>query len=156
MNRIGKIKCSPEFIEDILKKDTSFYGHPGLAWAARREIFDRLGFLDRIILPATDLFMLRAFYDCEEDYYNEEMDMYFPNWACQRYFIEWSEKMREIVRGSVYYTNGFVFHLWHGKLQKRVSNPLVEILRKYNLKKILELEKVAVGSGQQKKRICIN
>lgn len=89
-------------------------GHPGYVWAARRSIFENIGFYDRMILGTGDAVLLEAFYSPLSCSVNAHASLKMKI-DIERY----AESLYSFVRGSVYYCNGAVFHLWHGDFKNR-------------------------------------
>jgi len=89
-------------------------GHTGYAWAARRRLFDKVGFYDRLLSGRGDKFMANAFYG----YWDIEYDL-MVSAPLRRDLKRWFEPMAAKVRGSVYFTPGTLFHLWHGNPRDR-------------------------------------
>ena len=87
---------------------------PGFVFAGRRRIFDKLKFFDCHIIGSGDSFMVNAFY-------NEDI-ISFDNIPSEEFRLvmqQWRERMYGEVKGSVYYTRGKIFHLWHGNTKNR-------------------------------------
>lgn len=99
------------------------HGHSGFVWAARREIFDECGFYDRLILGSGDLMMSYAFYGHKFNY--------IRNLSSELMQLDqdvWFEKVYNVVKGSVYFTPGLIFHLWHGNVVDKLHDERFEIL----------------------------
>jgi hypothetical protein len=88
---------------------------PGLAWAARREILDAVGFYDALILGSGDRAFLSAAYGRHEDCV-EKLRM---NEAQARHYLAWAEAVAERFQGDVVALPGAVLHLWHGERKDR-------------------------------------
>ena len=91
------------------------FGHPGLAWTARRETIDSIdGLFDRHPIGSGDTMMAISFWgDWKARYlrkYNEPM---------RRAIFEWGKKAHERVRGNVGFVDAAVSHLWHGSRESR-------------------------------------
>lgn len=91
-------------------------GHPGFAWAARRETIDAIGGLyDRHVLGSGDSIMTLAFMqDIESHPYFERFSGPFRR-ACK----EWCKRASPIVSRRVGYVPGVIRHLWHGAREDR-------------------------------------
>jgi hypothetical protein len=96
----------------IEKNDNS--GHPGFAWAARREIFDKIGFYDRLILGSADAIMSDSFY-CSA--INIPLDLKYGEMS--KDLTKWCKECFKIVRGDISYCKGTIIHLWHGRYKNR-------------------------------------
>jgi len=116
----------------ILRRSMHFYGHTGFAWAARREVFQKNGFFDQIILPASDMLIARAFFESDDFENNEEVESYVINDACKKSFLKWAKEINKIVKGSVYFTVGDIMHLWHGAQSDRSYSVLLKALKENN------------------------
>jgi hypothetical protein len=99
----------------ILGGSAAFFGHVGLVWAARKEIFEEDGLFDKIVFPNVDLWMAYAFYGSRagEEYFQ------YSHQFIKKSYSEWLEKIYQKVKGSVYYTDGTILHLWHGANKDR-------------------------------------
>ncbi len=98
---------------------TGYVGHPGFAWAARRETLGKHRFCDRMILGSADLVMCWGMYDCQ-------LRTSMPSWLdkfCSQAQIRdlsaWKERFHADVQGSVSFVSGRAFHMWHGTLEHR-------------------------------------
>lgn len=106
--------------------------HPGYAWAMRREVWDKLdGLLDISILGAGDHHMAWAFVG--KPYQG------IHGAASQAYKDEcwkWLANARDVVKGSVGYTDGMLMHFWHGRKgdRKYVERWDILVRNKYNPK----------------------
>src|SRR3989339_482669 len=111
-------------------------GHPGFAWAGRREIFDKIKFYDKFILASGDTFMAYAFYSQKSTMsITQNTNMQIED------FSSWQEKCFNLVAGNVFYTNGVVFHLWHGKTKNRRYEEIRFILKENNFNPLKDVIK---------------
>ena len=94
-------------------------GHPGFAWAARRSVLARHGFYDRHILGSGDRIMSWAMYGFHEFLEVQKLYGTLCSQAQAVDAIEWSRRFFADVRGSVFFTNGPIFHLGHGSMLNR-------------------------------------
>lgn len=113
---------------DILEKPVDYYGQSGLAWAARRDVFEDLGLLDKSPLPILDSFMANLFY---RNKFNEQCE-YFSSKAMKESFLQWAEKIKIKSKNSVHFTHGTVLHLWHGKMENRNYRECARIAKEYD------------------------
>ena len=89
-------------------------GHPGFAWAARREVMDVAGFYDRSIIGGGDRIMLNGF---TGHYVGVGKKM--PT-AMVDDVKAFGKKLTPLVGPSnVSYTPGVVLHIWHGNRADR-------------------------------------
>ena len=102
------------------------HGQPGLAWAGRRKIFDKLNFYDQHILGAGDLLMAHAFYDSDNKMLLKKLSAGLKETYCS-----WRRKIYKEVKGSVYFTDGQIIHLWHGQRKNRLYGEIDYVLGRY-------------------------
>lgn len=104
------------------------FGHPGYAWAYRREAIEAMGsgmggpFLDTAILGAADHHMCLALVGLAKNS--------LPNGINKAYRDEvygWQERVKTL-RQDVGYVNGTILHHWHGKKKQRKYRERWEIL----------------------------
>jgi len=123
----------------ILAKTIHEYGHAGLAWAARREIFQKNGLFDKSLLSAVDMLMAHLFYNNK---LGKDCDYYVID-SIKRSLQEWSEEIYPKIKGSVYYADGAILHLWHGAMERRNNEHCKAILNKYNFDPKTDIKKDA-------------
>lgn len=99
-------------------------GHPGYVWAARRSVFEKIGFYDRMVLGTADAVLFEAFYSPVSCITNIHSSL-----KMKVDIRKYAESLYSIVRGSVYYCNGSVFHLWHGDFTNRRYSNRYSILK---------------------------
>ncbi len=106
--------------------------HPGFAWAARRSVLARHGFYDRHILGSGDRIMSWAMYGFHE--FPEVQKLYGTLYSKAQVVdaLDWSRRFFADVRGSVFFTKGPLFHLWHGSRLNRRYIERQSILRDAN------------------------
>jgi len=123
----------------VIEERYTHNGHVGFAWAARRETLERIGFFDRTPCHNADTLMARMFYGSNITIKT------IPDKLILDY-EKWGETVLREVAGSVYYTPGFVFHLWHGKFTDRgYSNMFVNILKEFDFDPASDISKNADG-----------
>jgi len=103
--------------------DFFIHGHSGFAWAARREIFNKHGFYDRLILGSGDLMMAHTFYGHKFNYIRS-----LSSEPMQLDQDVWFEEIYNIVKSNVYFVPGLIFHLWHGDKINKLHDERFEIL----------------------------
>ena len=111
-------------------KNMSLYGLSGLAWAARRDVFEKNGLFDKSIFPFSDLFMAHSFYNTDD--FSADVEYFINNDLVKACFLDWAGKIRKIVKDSVYFTEGSLLHFWHGYLKNKNYPECKRILNKYN------------------------
>lgn len=90
-------------------------GHPGFAWAARRETLNKLGMLiDWAILGSADRHMCCAVFDVAAETYPPGMSEAYLRW------LEiWKNRALSQLKKNVGYVPGTVQHMWHGRKSLR-------------------------------------
>lgn len=109
--------------------ETMITGAPGHAWAARRSLLKVHGFYDRSIMGGGDAVATIAMFG-----YIELEPIRIALAACktQRHMADiqkWMERFYADVKGSVFYAQQSVFHLWHGERENRQFNTRATILQ---------------------------
>jgi hypothetical protein len=94
-------------------------GHPGFAWSARRSVLQKHGFYDRFILGGGDSVMGRAMYGLAELWPGRGWSRALLTPGLESDLRRWSDAFYRDVQESVYFTQGRVFHLWHGEKKHR-------------------------------------
>lgn len=103
-------------------------GHPGFAWAARREIVSRSGLYDKGIIGGSDRLMALAWTGNLDA---EIIEKTIPVHA-RPHFAEWAEASFKRTQCSVGYLPGTIFHLWHGEHEHRLYNERHEALKQFD------------------------
>ncbi len=90
-------------------------GHPGLAWAARRQTLDDLGgLIDYCVAGSADTHMANALMGDVTLFTRPGMSPGF-----RRALERWGERSHRYVQENVGYVKGICFHYWHGKSEQR-------------------------------------
>ena len=90
-------------------------GHPGLAWAWRRETLEQLGgLIDVCISGSGDTHMANAL--CGDPAFNYHARM---SAGFRSHLERWAERCERYVNQNVGYVNGICTHYWHGKSELR-------------------------------------
>jgi hypothetical protein len=93
------------------------HGHTGIAWAARRELFDRVGLYDACVSGSGDHIMAHAF--CG-DWDSSCLLRHFGTGSAHlKHFQRWCERVYPLVRAKVKAVPGSVLHMWHGETKDR-------------------------------------
>jgi hypothetical protein len=96
-------------------KQYSEFGHPGFAWAIRREAFTQMGgLIDFAILGAGDHHMALAWIGLVDRAFPPKISAQY-----QRRLYEFQSLCEEHIKRNVGYTPGTVLHSWHGSFQNR-------------------------------------
>lgn len=112
----------------------------GGAWCARRELIAAHGFYDGHILGAGDNLLLFAATGQAEEYIGRG-DL--PP-ALAAHYRTWASRFHRDADG-IGYTEGGVYHLWHGSLEKRRYFERGEILRSENFDPTRDIARSADG-----------
>lgn len=107
-------------------EDFVLTGHSGFAWAARRSIFDGLGFYDKMIVGGGDTVLMCGFFGRPTHKFTHIL----PEPLVQDQQA-WIQMMSSRVGGRVGFTPGAIFHLWHGESKRRRTQERLEILHKH-------------------------
>jgi len=86
----------------------------GLAWAARREVLESVGFYDRAVIGGADWVMVKAFLGLSD--FNQ----------ASRF---WSRQAALLVAGKISCLPGKISHLFHGSQKRRLYNDRERILK---------------------------
>ncbi len=105
-------------VEDNLSK-----GIPGFAWAARREVLEKIKFLDTQIIGGADALMFFSFFGKNNTIFHQKMNM---NW--KNVYLKWFQNSYSEVRNSVSHISGDIIHLYHGDTKNRNYNNRYDIL----------------------------
>jgi hypothetical protein len=87
----------------------------GMAWAARRSLWETYGFYDANIVGGGDTSLFRAAFG----YPDLVVERFEMDRRRARHFRAWAEPLYDAVKGDVGYVAGDIYHLWHGAFQDR-------------------------------------
>jgi hypothetical protein len=117
--RRSTVGAASSFVSGDTEKILKGRGHPGLAWAAKRDVLEHVGFYDRLILGGADTVMTFALFGFFElDSVRER----FQTWWSAAHFsdvISWAATLRSTVDQRVGYISETIYHLWHGNKANR-------------------------------------
>jgi len=145
----GVEKPSPAEIEQIRVNKPDYHGYvyshktpgrslklmnSGLAWAGRREVFDQLGFYDKLILGTGDRFMAGAFFGFR---YIDDIQRF--NYKMIDDQNRWILDIYGKIQGSVYYQDGIIGHLFHGTIRNRKYHKRTHLLKKYDFDPLADI-----------------
>ena len=99
-------------------------GHPGFAWAARREVITSAGFYDRSIIGGGDRIMLNGFTGHGAGYFRK-----VPHAMAEDVRAFGRRLLPLVGPANVSYTAGVVLHIWHGDRANRDYTHRYEILK---------------------------
>lgn len=108
-------------------EDPLVRGHTGFAWAARRELFDGVGFYDRMIVGGGDTVLACGFFGRPANKFTHLLP---PLLAADQ--ARWVRRLSPRAAGSVSYTPGGLMHLWHGEPHRREIQARLGILRRHD------------------------
>ena len=118
-NQFQEIRHGIAYVQNQPFKRGIDPGHWGFAWAARREILDTHGLYDRFIVGGGDLAMAWGMYShipgIDRDQWLERL--------CSKAqiadFMEWREAICKTWNSNISFTNGPIYHWWHGSSSDR-------------------------------------
>jgi GR25 family glycosyltransferase involved in LPS biosynthesis len=117
ISRIARVN----FVENVL------YGIPGFAWAIRREVIDKVKFLETQIIGGADALMYYSFFGVDDSILHKKMN---KEWF--DIYMNWFSKSHLEINGSVSYIKGNILHLYHGKMINRNYENRYKILTENN------------------------
>jgi hypothetical protein len=102
--------------------------NPGLAWAAKTEIFAKHGFYDLAIIGAGDLYMANSIFGTM----NSIIKLHSLNKPRSKSYLKWGRPFHRTVANKVGYISGEIYHLWHGDTKNRNYKDRFKILANFN------------------------
>ncbi|MCI0364505.1 MAG: hypothetical protein L0219_11510 [Phycisphaerales bacterium] len=111
-------------IEDRPDRESFQTGHPGLAWAARRELVAVRGLYDRHLTGGGDSLMAIAAFGWWQHRLLERLPP-----AMRADFVTWAQTWWSSISGRVGALSGTVRHLWHGSIENRLYRERWDWLR---------------------------
>lgn len=113
--QMSYLYCHWKGIEPKSKNGYTIGGHPGYAWAARREALNKLGgFIDWAVLGSADRHMAAALIGKVETSVHGDIH---PNYRAK--LDVWQQRAEREIKRNVGYVPGTIRHLWHGKKADR-------------------------------------
>lgn len=90
------------------------HGHVGFAWAARRDILEKVPLYDKALIGGADHIIAHAAagqigHKCITKSFTDDIDE----------VLSWSRDFFTFVKGKIGYVKGDLFHIWHGDIDKR-------------------------------------
>ena len=107
--------------------DEKLGGIPGFGWVIRREVIDKIRFLDTQIIGGADALMFFSFFNMKNTIHHRKMNKEWYD-----VYMEWFYKSYFTVGKSVSYITGDIIHLYHGKMTNRNYEKRYEILSNSN------------------------
>jgi hypothetical protein len=114
-----EVQPASAYAQLISSDPSAIVGHPGFAWVARRSLLARHGFYDRCILGGGDAAMSWAMFRSQDIWPGPGWSAALLSSELERDLRGWSSAFNGDVQGSVYFTPGRAFHLWHGDKKNR-------------------------------------
>jgi hypothetical protein len=90
-------------------------GHCGYAWAARREVIEKVGLYDAVPVGGGDKNKLFALLN----QLDQQQMVERQNQAMRQHYQDWARQLLQICNGQSGYAELSVHHLWHGSLESR-------------------------------------
>lgn len=119
-------------------------GHPGYAWAMRRESLNRVGgLIDFGVLGSADRHMACAFLGKVQESVHGDCH---PNYHKQ--LRVWQERAERNIKRNVGYVPGTIRHLWHGRKADRGYSSRWKLLVKHQFDPETDLKKDVSGLWQ--------
>jgi hypothetical protein len=125
---------------------TKYYegGHPGFAWAARREALDYVGgLIDWAVLGSGDRHMAAALVGQAGRTLNRDLSKNYKDMI-----LEWQARAEKYILHDVGYMDGTLFHHWHGKKADRRYVDRWKILTENKFDPHLDLKRDSQGVYQ--------
>jgi hypothetical protein len=123
------------------KKYSSGTGHPGYAWAARREALDKVGgLIDFAVLGSGDRHMAYGLVDKIEFSVHPNVH---PNYL--KHLKYWQVRARHYIHRNIGYLPGMITHHWHGSKKSRGYKDRWQILVNNQYNPELDLKKTTQG-----------
>ncbi|MCH6257179.1 hypothetical protein MLD52_11525 [Puniceicoccaceae bacterium K14] len=110
-----------------LLNDYLLIGHSGFAWAARRSIFDDIGFYDKMIVGGADTVLACGFFGRDTHKFTHILPA-----ELVEHQRSWIDSMKERVQGTVSYSPGAIFHLWHGESRHRRTEDRLRLFAEHD------------------------
>ena len=106
--------CVKKHQNHFNSENYDIHGHVGFAWAARRNILDRVPLYDKALIGGGDHIIAHAAagqigHKCITKSFTDDI----------KDVLDWSEQFDNVVRGKLAYVKGHLFHIWHGDINKR-------------------------------------
>jgi len=115
------------------RPERGFYGHPGGAWAARRDLWNNGGLYPYSLMGSGDTIFINTIFDVPLT--NPTHDMNFLRYS------EWKKKIQAYANNKdVTYLSGNFLHEWHGDKKERSYVYRNSILTKIDFDKSVSLD----------------
>jgi len=115
------------------RTDPGYFGHPGGAIAARRDLFNNGGLYSYSLMGSSDTILMYTIYNVPMRHIPD--DKY-------KVYIEWKHKIQEYInKEDVSYVSGNFIHDWHGEKNNRNYIERNTILSKVDIDKNVSIDK---------------
>ena len=121
-------------------EDPLVVGHAGFAWAARRSLFDGIGFYDKMIVGGGGAILACGLLGRS----TSRLTHLMPD-ALVDDQRQWIAAMSARVRGSVRYTRGSLLHLWHGPRRREALPSALRLLQRHSFDPRRDIRKADSG-----------
>lgn len=122
----------------------AIYGHPGFAWAARRDAIEQLGgLIDKAICGHADHHMAWALVGKGDQTYPGNIH---PNY--KHMILSWQDRAVTYLYKNIGHVPGTIFHHWHGKKKDRRYVERWDILTRYNFDPYTDIKRDSQGLYQ--------
>jgi len=134
-------KCY-SYINGLLNNEPKYYsGQPGIMWAARRSVLERIGFYKHCVLGGADYLTARAM---AYKHYDPKTCELFSKFNLATYF-PWAQNCAEQVDFSINYVSNVVYHLYHGHIDDRGHNHRLQLLRELEFDPRIDINELENG-----------
>ena len=99
----------------------------GHAWVMRRELLQREGFYEAMVVGGGDYVFLQAAIG-QFEAVRQGHGWTAPDSRQYRHYLRWAERFQAVVQGRIGMVPGEIFNLWHGELLDRRYMPRHQIL----------------------------
>lgn len=130
----------------LANEDCSYVTNPGLAWGARREVIQKCKIYDAMVLGGGDNLFLHGLFNGFPDI------LRFCSNNLLRHYKEWSNKISDEIKGSFYYLDSEVTHLYHGNIPYMLYHIRDKWYRKYLFDPYEDIERDSNGCWDLKNR----
>lgn len=136
--------CYWKGIDVKSKSGYSEGGHPGFAWAARRDALNKLGgLIDVAVLGSADRHMAGALVGRAKQTYHGDVH---PNY--KRFINAWEHRAETHIKKNVGFVGGLIRHMWHGKKADRGYSTRWQILVKHQYNPDTDIKRDVSGLYQ--------
>lgn len=131
----------------VKQKRSDYYGaqgHPGFAWAARREALNKLGgLIDWGVLGSADRHMAGALIGRVMDTVHGDVHPNYKKWLAT-----WQARAERHINRNVGFVPGTIRHLWHGRKADRGYSSRWKILVKHQFDPDTDIKRDVSGLWQ--------